>query len=184
MIERSDDFDAQENGQYLCERLARVLTAELAQHTQQLNGIGNRKERWKQFREISTELSRLRYGTHYARTLNLSWERWNRLVENEQAEAELQRRQQANNSESQEEYLERLMNLLHWPEIREWVRTDWPSKDAEFARLREIYHLRPGSKNTPRHPCQQSADAARRRAIYHYPPQITQTGEANPPAAT
>ena len=65
MIERSDDVD--QNGQFLCERLARILTVELAQHTHELDGVRNRKERWKQFREISTELSRLRYGTHYAR---------------------------------------------------------------------------------------------------------------------
>ncbi len=85
MIERSDDVPAQENGQYLCERLARILTAELAQHIHELDSISSRGERWKQFREISAELSRLRYGTHYARAMNLSWERWGRIVEKEDA---------------------------------------------------------------------------------------------------
>jgi hypothetical protein len=171
MIERSDDVDVQENGQYLCERLARILTAELAQHTHELDSISSRKERWKQFREISAELSRLRYGTHYARAMDLSWERWDHLVEKADTESELERNQAVRNGETQEEYLERLMNFLHWPNIREWVRTDWPNKEAEMARLREIYHLRPGSKCTPKHPSQQSADAARRGAVFNYPPQ-------------
>jgi hypothetical protein len=172
MIERSDDVDVMKNGQYLCERLARILTAELAQHIHELDSISSRGERWKQFREISAELSRLRYGTHYARAMNLSWERWGRIVEKEDAASELERAQAARSEESQEEYLERLMNFLHWPDIREWIRTDWPNKETEMARLREIYHLRPGSKNTPKHPSQQSADAARRGAVFNYPPPI------------
>jgi hypothetical protein len=49
------------------------------------------------------------------------------------------------------------------------VRTDWPNKETEMARLKEIYHLRPDSKNTPRHPSQGSADAGRRMAVYNYP---------------
>jgi hypothetical protein len=171
MVERSDDVDTEENGQYLCERLARVLTADLVQRTHELVTIKNPKDRWKQFREIALELSRLRYGTQYARTMDLSWERWNRIVEKEDtAEAELQR-EQRKNSETQEEYLEKLMNLLHRPDLREWVRTDWPSKEAEMARLREIYHLRPGSTNTPKHPCQKSENALRHGAVYNYPTQ-------------
>ena len=178
MIERSDDVDAQENGQFLCERLARVLTADLAQHTQELAAIKNPKERWKQFREIALELSRLRYGTHYARAMDLSWERWDRIVEKEDAESELERQQSVENAENQEEYLERLMNFLHRPDLRQWVRTDWPSQEAEMARLREIYHLRPGTKNTPTHPCQRSDDAIRRGAVFNYPSQVNQSDES------
>ena len=171
LLERSDDIRASENGQYLCERLARVLTADLVQHTNELSAIKNPKERWKQFREIAFELSRLRYGTHYARTINLSWEHWKRLVEKEDAAEATLERERRNNSESQEEYLERLMNTLHRPDLREWVRTDFPSREAEMARLREIYHLPPGSKNTPKHPSQRSAEGARRSAVYNYPTQ-------------
>jgi len=171
MIERSDDVDTEENDEYLCERLARVLTAELVQHTNDLATIKSPGERWKQFREIALELSRLRYGTQYARTINLASHRWNRLVEKEDAAQAALERERRKNSETQEQYLERMMNLLHRPDLREWVRTDWPSKEAEFARLREIYHLRPGSTNTPFHPSQSSAEGARRGAVYNYPAQ-------------
>lgn len=177
IVERSDDVDADEKDQFLCERLARVLTAELAQRSHELCTIKNSKQRWKLFREISTELSRLRYGTHYARSMDLSWERWSRLVEKENTAAA--ERERKRNSETQEEYLDHLMNFLHWPDLREWVRTDWPSKEAEMARLREIYHLRPGSKNTPKHPSQQSADAAHRRAVFNYPSATNQPNNAN-----
>ena len=171
IVERSNEIDTSDDSQYLCEPLARVLTADLVQHTHDLAAIKNPKERWKQFREVCGELSRLRYGTHYARTMDLSWQRWSRLIEKEDAADAQLERERKKNSESQEEYLERLMNLLHRPDLREWVRTDWPSKEVEMARLREIYHLRPGSKNTPKHPCQQSADALRREAVYNYPVQ-------------
>ena len=30
----------------------------------------------------------------------------------------------------------RLMDLLHRPELREWVRTDWPSREAELHDLK------------------------------------------------
>jgi hypothetical protein len=168
MVERSDDVDEEENGDYLCERLARVATAELAQHAQTLSEIEDPKERWKQFREICHELWRLRSGTHYGRSVQLTSDRWERVVDQEDAAA-AEQEQRAKPQESQEEYLERLMNLLHMPDLREWVRTDWPNKETEMARLKEIYHLRPDSKNTPRHPSQGIADAGRRMAVYNYP---------------
>jgi len=181
MVERSDDVQLKESGEYLCERLARVLTAELVQHTNDLAAVKSPSERWKQLREIALELSRLRYGTQYARTMDLAWQRWNRLVQKEDAAAEAVERERQENSETQEQYLERMMHLMHRPDLREWVRTDWPSKEAEFARLREIYGLRPGSTNTPKHPCQKSAEAARRGAVYNYPNQSQPTDGNNCP---
>jgi hypothetical protein len=167
MVERSDDVETDEGDEFLCESLARVVTAELTQHTRQLSQIKDPKKRWKLFREISLELWRLRNGTHHSRSVGLRWDRWERSVHQE--DAELAQQQQAEHEETQEEYLEHLMNFMHSPEIRSWVRTNWPNKEAEMARLREIYHLRPGSQNTPFHPSQSSAESAQRRAVYNYP---------------
>ena len=109
-------------------------------------------------------------GTHFGRRVDLGWDQWQR--EQEQEEAALEQERQQNRAErqgSQEEYLERIMDLLHTPDIREWVRTDWPSREAEMQRLKEIYHLKPDSAETPFHPSQGSRDALRRSAVYNYP---------------
>jgi hypothetical protein len=170
VVERSEDVDAAEGNEHLCERLARVAAAELAEHLQRLSEVADPKERWKQFREVCLELWRLRNGTHYGRGVDLSWDRWHREVDHEEAELKAEQRQeQAQRRDSQEEYLEKLMDMLHRPDIREWVRTDWPSREAEMRRLKEIYHLKPDSQDTPFHPSQSSRDALQRSAVYKYP---------------
>jgi hypothetical protein len=175
VVERSEDIDLAEGNDYLCERLAKVAVAELSVRMQRLSDIQEPQERWQQFREVCHELWRLRNSTHYGRGLDLSWDRWQRQVAQEEAqEEEAQQQEQAGREKSQEEYLERLMDLLHGPELREWVRTDWPNREAEFLRLKEIYHLKPDSTGTPRHPSQGSRDALRREAVYNYPNQRSQ----------
>ena len=170
LVERSDDVDAAEGNEYLCERVARVAAAELAEQMHQLNDVANPKERWERFREVCLELWRLRNGTHFGRRVDLGWDQWQRAVDQEEEALELERQQkQAERKGSQEEYLEKIMDLLHRPDIREWVRTDWPSRDAELRRLKEIYHLKPDSAGTPFHPCQSSRDALSRGAVYNYP---------------
>jgi hypothetical protein len=178
VAERSEDVDKVEGNEHLCERLARVAAAELAEHLQRLSAVEDPHERWKQFREICLELWRLRNGTHYGRGVDLSWDRWQREVDQEEAALEEVRQQeQAERRGSQEESLEWLMDLLHRPDIREWVRTDWPSREVEMRQLKEIYHLKPDSKDTPLHPSQHSRDALRQSAVYNYP------NEANPTPA-
>ena len=178
VVERSEDVGEAEGNEHLCERLARVAVAELAQHMQQLSAVEDPKERWKQFREVCQELWRLRNGTHYCRGVDLSWERWQRQADQEEAVLEeVQQQKQTEHNESQEEYLKRLMDLLHRPDLREWVRTDWPNRETEFLRLKEIYHLKPDSKDTPRHPSQGSLDRLRHGAVYQYPNQTNQTNE-------
>ena len=170
LVERSDDVDAAEGNDYLCERLARVASAELAEHMQRLSAVADPKERWKQFREVCLELWRLRHGTHLGRRVDLGWDQWQHEVNQEEAALEQERQQkQAERRESVEEYLEKIMDLAHSPNIREWVRTDWPSREAETRRLKEIYGLKPDSEGTPFHPSQHSRDALRRGAVYNYP---------------
>jgi hypothetical protein len=169
-VERSEDVDEAEGDEHLCERLARLASAELAEHMQQLSAVEDPKERWRQFREVCLELWRLRNGTHYGRGVDLGWDRWQREVDQEEAAVEeAQQQKQAERRESQEEYLERLMDMLHRPDLREWVRTDWPNREEEFRRLKEIYHLKPDSQGTPFHPSQHSREGQRRGAVYNYP---------------
>lgn len=170
MVEQSDDLEKDEGEGDFCERVARVVTVELALQVQQLADIPHPSERWKRLREISLELWRLRTATSYGQSVDLGWQRWERIVDQEEEEFAEQRRAGARKRiESQEEYLEHLMNLLHRPDLRQWVRTDWPNREAEMLRLRQIYGLPPDSKNTPRHPCQSSAEVLRRSAVYNYP---------------
>jgi hypothetical protein len=170
MVERSDDVEVEEGEEHLCERVARVAVAELAEQMHRLHAVADPAERWKHFREVCLELWRLRTGTHFGRRVDLGWDQWQREVGHEEAALEQERQQQqVKKRESQEEYLERIMDLLHMPDIREWVRTDWPSREAELGRLKEIYHLKPDSKGTDFHPSQGSRDALRRSAVYDYP---------------
>jgi hypothetical protein len=169
MVESSDEFEEAEGDEEFCERLARIVTVELAEHVQRLREIEDPKERWKELREISHELWRLRTAASYFHSVGLGWRKWEREVDREEAAMEEERRQQAKQEETQEEYLERLMDILHRPDLREWVRTDFPSREAEMRRLKEIYHLKPDSKGTPFHPVQRSRDAQRRWAVYNYP---------------
>jgi hypothetical protein len=168
-VERSEDVELDEGSEIMSERLARIVGAELAQHLQRLAHIDDPEERWRHLREISQELWRLRNATSYGDGVRLGWRRWEREVDQEESIAEAEARQHARESETQEEYLEHLMDLLHRSDLREWVRTDWPNREAEMRRLKEIYHLKPDSQGTPGHPSQQSRDAARRGAVYNYP---------------
>ncbi len=176
VVERSEDVDEAEGNEHLCERLARVAAAELAEHLQRLSHVEDPTERWKQFREVCLELWRLRNGTHYGRGVDLSWDRWQRQVDqDEEALAEARQQKQAEAQNSQEEYLERLMDMLHRPDIRKWVRTDWPNREAEMRALKEIYHLKPDSHGTPFHPAQSSPDVLKRTAVYNYPNKTNQS---------
>lgn len=170
MVEQSDELEKDEGEGDFCDRVARVVTVELAQQVHRLIEIDDPEKRWKLLREISLELWRLRNATSYGQSVGLGWDRWNREMDREEElreQVEAQKRKERR--ESQEEYLERLMDRLHEPELRAWVRTDWPSREAEMRRLREIYHLPPDSKDTPFHPSQHSREAIRRSAVYNYP---------------
>jgi len=164
-IERSGELGNEEDDKDFCEHVARIVTVEIAQQVQRMGEIKNPKERWKSLREISLELWRLRNATSYGQSVGLGWHRWRRQVRQEEAS----QHQNGEQAESQEEFLERLMDFLHRPDLREWVRTDFPSREAEMTRLRQIYGLKPGSTNTPFHPAQTSREACRRAARYNYP---------------
>ncbi len=169
MVERSDDVDAAEGNEPLCERVARVAVAELAEQMHRLNDVDDPKERWDRFREVCLELWRLRNATHFGRRVDLGWDQWQREVDHDEAALEQERKQEKASQRTQEDYLEKIMDLTHMPEIREWVRTDWPNREAELHRLKEIYHLKPDSQGTPFHPSQGSRDALSRSAVYNYP---------------
>jgi hypothetical protein len=173
VIERAEQLEQAPGEENLCERLARIVTVKVAGQLQRLDQIEDPKERWRELREVCLELWRLRNATTYGHGVTLGWKRWQRAVDQEEAalaEAfrEKQQQEPAGQDQSQEEYLEDLMAQLHNPEIREWVRTDWPNREAELLRLKEIYNLKPDSKDTPFHPCQQSRDTLNRRAVYNY----------------
>jgi hypothetical protein len=169
-IERAEQLEEGSGDEDFCEHLARIVTVEVAAQMQRLDQIEDPKERWRQLREVCAELWKLRNSTNYSQGVALCRERWQREVNQEDAVlAEEQRQQQTEKDRSQEENLEKMMDLFHDPAMREWVRTDFPSKEAEFLRLKEIYGLKPDSKDTPRHPCQSSRDALSRRAVYNYP---------------
>jgi hypothetical protein len=158
----------------VCERLARIVTAQVAGQLRRLDQIEDPKERWRELREVCLELWRLRNATSYGQGIALGWKRWQREVTREEAALEEKRQQEQPEQERfQEDYLEQLMDQMHDPEMREWVRTDWPSREAEFLRLKEIYDLPPDSKETPFHPCQHSRDALSRSAVYDYQSDIT-----------
>lgn len=169
-LERSDELEKDEGDFPFCETIARIMSVELAQHVQRLGEMEDPEKRWNLLSKISQELWRLRNATSFSHSVGLSWKKWHREVDQEEeALKQEQQKQQAERRESQEEYLERMMNLLHRPDLREWVRTDWSNREAEMQRLREIYHLPRDSKNTPFHPSQHSAEGARRGAVYNYP---------------
>jgi len=169
VVERSEDVERDEGNENMGDRIARVLSAEMAIQLQQLAHVDDPAERWRQLREISQELWRLRNATNYGDGVRLGWRRWEREVDQEEFIAEAEARKKASQPETQEEYLERLMDLLHRPDLREWVRTDWPNREEEMRRLKEIYHLKWESKGTPRHPAQQSRNLIRYGAVYNYP---------------
>ena len=170
MLERAEDLEKGSGDEDFCERLARIATVQVAEQMQRLEKIEDPKERWRELREVCLELWRLRNACSYGQSVALGWEQWHRKVDHEEAETdEAEKQEQEQRERSQEENLEKMMDQLHIPEIREWVRTDWPSREAEFLRLKAIYGLKPDSKDTPRHPSQGSRDVLRRSAVYNYP---------------
>ncbi len=106
--------EAEGNETHLCALRARVAAAELAEHLQRLSHVEDPTERWKQFREVCLELWRLRNGTHYGRGVDLSWDRWQRQVDqDEEALAEARLRKESEAAEfTGKIYLERLMDML------------------------------------------------------------------------
>ena len=170
MVERAEELADAPGPKDVCEQLARIVTVEVAEQVRRLDQIEDPKERWRELREVCLELWRLRNATSYGQGVALGWKRWQREVDREDAALEeIQQQKQAEQEHFQEELLEQFMDKVHHPKIREWVRTDWPSREAELLRLKEIYHLKPDSKETPVHPCQFSRDALRRGAVYNYP---------------
>jgi hypothetical protein len=165
ILERAEDLEEEPGEENFCERLARIVTVEVATQVQRLDKIEDPKERWRELREVCLELWRLRNATSYGQSVALGWKQWQRKVGQEEA-AQIQ--EPAEGEQSQEEYLESLMDQMHIPEIREWVRTDWPNREAEFLRLKEIYDLKPDSKDTPFHPSQESREGLRRSAVYKF----------------
>jgi len=162
--------DKADGDEYLCEQLARVAGAELAEHMQRLNAVEDPKERWRQFREVSLELWRLRSGTHYGRGVELGWKKWERSNAVEDESREWERRQEdIQRAQSWDEHLDFLMDLMHQPWIRRWARTDWPSREEEWNALRKIYRLDPDSKDAVIHPIQNDRKTVKGRAVYDYP---------------
>ena len=153
VVERSEDVDAVEGNEHLCERLARVAAAELAEHLQRLSEVADTGERWKQFREVCLELWRLRNGTHYGRGVDLGWEKWQKTSEaQDETQGWGRREEDIRRMQSWEEHLGFLMDLMHQPALRKWVRTDWASREEEWRALRVIYHLNPDTNDTLIHP--------------------------------
>ena len=178
VVERSDDVGEAEGNEYLCERLARVAVAELAERMQRLAEVEDSSERWKQFREVSLELWRLRNGTHYGRGVDLSWEKWQKTSEVQDETLDWGRRQEdIRRMQSWEEHLGFLMDLMHQPAVRNWVRTDWPSREEEWRALRKIYHLNPDTKDTIIHPFRLGRRTLENGAVYNYPNQTNQNDE-------
>lgn len=170
VVERSDDVDTVEGNEHLCERLARVASAELAEHLQRLGEVEDPEQRWKQFREICLELWRLRNGTHYGRGVDLGWEKWQKSSEQQDETHDWERRkEEMKRAQSWEDHLGYLMDLLHQPALRQWARTDWPSREEEWQALRRIYHLDPHDKDTLIHPMKSDPKFVKSNAVYNYP---------------
>ena len=170
VVERSDDVDKVEGSEHLCERLARVAAAELAEHLQQLSAVEDPKERWQQFREACLELWRLRIGTHVGRRVDLGWEKWQKTseVQDDMLESTRQK-EEIRRMQSWEEHLGFLMDLMHQPALRQWAQTDWPSREEEWRALRKIYHLNPDTTDTLIHPMHLGRQAVEKSAVYNYP---------------
>jgi hypothetical protein len=170
VVERSEDVDQVEGREHLCERLARVASAELAEHLQRLSEIDDQKERWKQFREVCLELWRLRNGTHYGRGVDLGWEIWLKTSEVQDESGARDREQEdIRRMHSWDEHLGFLMDLMHQPALRQWARTDWSSREEEWQALRKIYRLDPNTKDTLIHPMQLGRRVVENAAVYNYP---------------
>ena len=178
VVERSEDVGAAEGNEPLCERVARVAVAELAERMQQLTEVADPNERWKQYREVCLELWRLRSGTHYGRGVELGWQKWQKTSEVQDETLEWGRRQEdIRRMQSWEEHLGFLMDLMHQPALRKWARTDWTSREEEWRALRVIYHLDPDTKDTFIHPVQSDPRTVKTRAVYNYPNQANQSDE-------
>jgi hypothetical protein len=176
VVERSEDVDKVEGNEHLCERLARVAAAELAEHLQRLSAVEDPRERWQQFREACLELWRLRNGTHLGRRVDLGWEKWERTSEVQDETLELGRRQEdIRRMQSWEEHLGFLMDLMHQPALRKWATTDWPSREEEWRALRAIYNLNPDTKDTLIHPMRLGRRTVETAAVYNYPNPENQT---------
>jgi hypothetical protein len=170
VVERSEDVDAAEGDEHLCERLARVAAAELAEHLQRLSQVTDTGERWKQFREVCLELWRLRNGTHYGRGVDLNWEKWQKTSDVQDETQQWGRREEdIRRMQSWEEHLGFLMDLMHQPALRKWVQTDWSSREEEWRALRVIYHLNPDAKDTIIHPMHLGRRVVENAAVYNYP---------------
>jgi hypothetical protein len=170
VVERSEDVDQTEGNEHLCERIARVASAELAEHLQRLSRVEDPNERWKQFREVCLELGRLRNGTHYGRGVDLGWEKWQKTSEVQEETRDWAHRQEdMRRMQSWDEHLGFLMDLLHQPALREWARKDWPSREEEWRALRAIYHLNPDTDDTLIHPMHIGRRFIAEHAVYNYP---------------
>ena len=173
VVERSEDVGAAEGKEHLCERLARVAVAELAERMQRLSEVEDPNERWKQYREVCLELWRLRSGTHYGRGVELGWKKWQKTSEVQDETLDWGRRQEdIRRMQSWEEHLGFLMDLMHQPAIRAWARTDWTSREEEWRALRVIYSLDPDTKDTIIHPVQSDPRTVKNRAVYNYPNEV------------
>lgn len=170
MMEKSEDVNRVEGNEPLCERLARVAAAELAEHLQRLSAVKDPQERWQQFREASLELWRLRNGTHLGRRVDLGWEKWEKTSEMQDDALEHTRRQEhIRRMQSWDEHLGFLMDLLHQPALRQWAQTNWVSREEEWQELRRIYHLKPNTSDTLIHPLHLGRQAVEGKAVYNYP---------------
>lgn len=178
VVERSDDVNEVEGNEHLCERLARVAAAELAEHLQRLSAVEDPSERWKQFREACLELWRLRNGTHYGRGVDLNWEKWQKTSEVQEETREWDRQQEEiRRMQSWEEHLRFLMDLVHRPALRQWARTDWPSREEEWRALRVLYNLKPDTNDTLIHPMLLGRRTVENAAVYNYPNEANQSHE-------
>jgi len=170
MVERSEDVDQVEGNEHLCERLARVAAAELAEQLQRLSAVEDPRERWQQFREACLELWRLRNGTHLGRRVDLGWEKWEKTSEVQDETLECTRRQEdIRRMQSWDEHLGFLMDLMHQPALRQWAQTNWSSREEEWQALRRIYRLKPDTTDTIIHPMHLGRQALERTAVYNYP---------------
>ena len=81
--------------------------------------------------------------------------------------------------QSWEEHLGFLMDLMHQPALRKWVRTDWPSREEEWRALRVIYHLNPDTNDTLIHPMHLGRRVVENEAVYNYPKEVNQGDDGN-----
>jgi hypothetical protein len=178
MIERGEDINTQEGDS--AEWIAQVATAELSTQLQQLSEVNDPKERWKLFRELLQELSRLRTATSYRQSVELGWKRWERTAQREDQAWEQERWQkERERMQSWDQHLDWLMDLMHQPGVRQWANTQWANRDEEWRALRRIYHLDPDSNNTIIHPVQVDRQTLKRHAIYNYPAGSNEKPTAN-----